>query len=93
MHNYSYEKYSYDGINIFMYSNFYKKNSHNAKVVQKIINSKSSTELKFEYTGDTKNNLPHTSKGHGKKKFEYVDEVRIKQLREQSMCVFARQSM
>ena len=67
-----------------MYSNFYKKNSHNAKVVQKIINSKSSTELKFEYTGDTKNNLPHTSKGHGKKKFEYVDEVRIKQLREQS---------
>ena len=66
-----------------MYNNFYEKNSYNAKIVQKIINSKSSKELKFEYTGDTKNNLPHTPNGHGKKKFEFVDEVRRKQVYEQ----------
>ena len=66
-----------------MDKNFYKKNSNEAKNVQKIINSKSSKELKFEYIGDTKNNLPHTPNGYGKKTFEFVDEARREQVKKQ----------
>ena len=55
--------------------NFYKKDSVDAKAVQSIIKNKKAIELKYEYLGKLKNNLPHTPNGYGEKKFEFVDKA------------------
>ena len=39
--------------------------SVDAKELKQILNSKKSQELKYEYIGNTKNNLPHTPNGYG----------------------------
>ena len=49
--------------------------SVDAKELKQILNSKKSQELKYEYIGNTKNNLPHTPNGYGEKHFEFIDEV------------------
>ena len=55
--------------------NFYKKDSVDAKAVQKIITNKKAIELKYSYKGETKNNVPHTPNGYGEKEFEFRDKV------------------
>ena len=46
--------------------------SVDAKELKQILNSKKSQELKYEYIGNTKNNLPHTPNGYGEKHFEFI---------------------